>query len=993
MIELPALTGNKRQPRPGYRTAAVLGLERWNDAISVLEDRALAKTAGALMASKPVGLLLEAVFGSSPFLTRCLLQDIGSAVDPLKAGPQKIFARTIAEMRTNAAAAEGENTLMRILRVARRRIALIVALADIAGVWPVTRVTQALSDFAEATLDASLGFLLRQAASAFPAGAAPQLEASGYIVLGMGKLGGCELNYSSDIDLIVLFDEDRLAGSVPEDLSQLYIRLTRDLVRILESRTGDGHVFRTDLRLRPDPGATPPALSVLAAETYYESLGQNWERAAMIKARPVAGDREAGAAFLKRMAPFIWRKHLDFAAIADIHSIKRQIHAHRGGGEIAIAGHDVKLGRGGIREIEFFAQTQQLIWGGRNRGLRARGTCETLRALAGAGRISEQAAEEMSESYEFLRRLEHRLQMVDDQQTHKLPSDDAGFAAIAGFMGFEDERDFAETLEGTLRTVERHYAHLFEEAPALGASGNLVFTGGEHDPDTLATLTKLGFSEPERVSNIVRGWHRGRTKATRSQRSREILTELMPVLIEALSSTSDPDAAFLKFDEFLIAQPAGVQLFSLLHANPGLLDLVAEIMGSAPGLAARLGANPSLFEAVVSEGFYDPLPERKMLAVELGDLLADAPLFEDILDQVRRWTYDRRFQAGIQFFRDQIGAKESGAALSNIAETALTALQPAVENDFAERHGRITGGGMAIVALGKLGGSEMTMTSDLDLIFLYEVSEGAEQSDGKRPLSPGHYFTRLSQAMLNAITALTAEGRLYEVDMRLRPSGNAGPLATNFAGFAKYQETEAWTWEQMALSRARVIAGPPELCDKVAEAIGHSLCRRRDPAKLVADVAEMRARIDKEHKTELLWRVKHRRGGVVDLEFITQYLQLRHAADHRDVLSANTGQALRNLTAAGCLDPGDAQILTEAAQFWAGLQAMLRLTSGEGFDEASASQGLRAVLARAAGADDFEDLKRSIVRTSDAVHAQYRSLIGERAANLAAAEADGSEGG
>ncbi len=986
MIELPALTGNKRQPRPGDRAAAALGLERWNEAIGGLEDRDLAEAAGALTANQPAGRLLQAIFGNSPFLTRCLLQDIGIAVDTLKVGPQEIFVATIAEMIAGAAAADGKSALMRILRVARRRIALIVGLADIAGVWPVTRVTQALSDFAEATLDASLGFLLRQAAGAFPGGAAPRLETSGYIVLGMGKLGGCELNYSSDIDLIVLYDEDRLAGKAPEDLPQLYIRLTLDLVRILESRTGDGHVFRTDLRLRPDPGATPPALSVLAAETYYEALGQNWERAAMIKARPVAGDRKAGAAFLARMAPFIWRKHLDFAAIADIHSIKRQIHAHRGGGEIAIAGHDVKLGRGGIREIEFFAQTQQLIWGGRNRGLRARGTCETLRALAGAGRIGARAAEEMSEAYEFLRCLEHRLQMVDDQQTHKLPADDAGFAAIAGFMGFEDEREFAETLEGILRTVERHYAALFEEAPALGASGNLVFTGGEHDPDTLATLTKLGFGEPERVSDIVRGWHRGRTRATRSQRSREILTELMPVLIESLGRTSDPDVAFLKFDEFLTAQPAGVQLFSLLHANPGLLELVAEIMGSAPSLAARLGANSSLFEAVVSEGFYDTMPERKMLAGELGELLADAPMFEDILDRVRRWTYDHRFQAGIQFFRAMIGAGETGSALSDIAETALAALQPAVEDDFAARHGRIEGAGMAVVALGKLGGGEMTMTSDLDLIFLYEVSEGAEQSDGKRPLTPGHYFMRLSQSFLNAITAPTAEGRLYEVDMRLRPSGNTGPLATNFAGFAKYQETVAWSWEQMALSRARVIAGPPELCGKVAKAIRRTLCRRRDPAKLVAEVAEMRARIEKEHRTKLLWRVKHRRGGIVDLEFIAQYLQLRHAADNPDVLSTNTGQALRNLANAGCLDPGDAQSLIEAAQFWAGLQAMLRLTSGEDFDDASASQGLRAVLARAAGAEDFEDLKRQIVQTSEAVHASFRSLIEEPAAKSPAVE-------
>ncbi|MHA1537354.1 MAG: bifunctional [glutamine synthetase] adenylyltransferase/[glutamine synthetase]-adenylyl-L-tyrosine phosphorylase [Alphaproteobacteria bacterium] len=988
MIELPALSGDKKRPRPGNPAAATLGLERWNEAIAGLEDRDLAAAAGELTSNKSAALLLDAIFGNSPFLTRCLLQNIGIALDTLKAGPGEISGRAIAEMKTHAATAADEAALMRILRLARQRIALITAMADIAGVWPVAKVTRTLSDLAEAALDAALEFLLGQSAGAFPGGVAPALEASGYIVLGMGKLGGGELNYSSDIDLIVLYDEERLAEGVPEDLPRLYVRLTRDLVRILESRTGDGHVFRTDLRLRPDPGATPPALSVLAAETYYEALGQNWERAAMIKARPVAGDREAGADFLARLAPFIWRKHLDFAAIDDIHSIKRQIHAHRGGATIAIAGHNVKLGRGGIREIEFFAQTQQLIWGGRNLGLRGRGTCATLAALAEAGRISAAAADEMSEAYEFLRRLEHRLQMVDDQQTHTLPADDAGLAASACFMGFEDQAGFTGTLEDYLRTVERHYAALFEEAPALAASGNLVFTGGEDDPETLATLKELGFSEPERLSDIVRGWHRGRTRATRSQRAREILTELMPVLVEALGRTSDPDAAFLKFDEFLTVQPAGVQLFSLLHANPGLLELVAEIMGSAPRLAMRLGADPSLFEAVVSQGFYDTMPGRRQLAEALGEVLARSPAFEETLDRVRRWTNDHRFQAGIQFFRGQIGAEAAAAALSDIAETALAALLPAVEADFAQRHGRIDGAGMAILALGKLGGGEMTMTSDLDLIFLYETPANAEPSDGKRALSPGHYFTRLSQAMLTAITAPTTEGRLYEVDMRLRPSGNAGPLATNFAGFSKYQEAEAWTWEQMALSRARVIAGPPDLCARIETAIHHSLCRRRDPAKLVADVAEMRARIDKEHKSELLWRVKHRRGGIVDLEFIAQYLQLRHAGDHPEVLSANTSQALRNLASADLLDPGDAEILNEAALFWAGLQAMLRLTAGEDFAESTSSEGLRALLARAAGAENFEELKRRIVRTSEAVYARFQSLIEEPAAKLAPAEAN-----
>src|SRR5690606_15692978 len=323
---------------------------------------------------------------------------------------------------------------------------------------------------------------------------------------------------------------DRMEQADPWRLQQGLVRLTRDLVQILEERTADGYVFRTDLRLRPDPGATPLAISVIAAETYYESMGQNWERAAMIKARPVAADREAGDTFIATLRPFVWRKHLDFAAIQDIHSIKRQINAHRGGGKIEILGHNIKLGRGGIREIEFFAQTQQLIWGGRVPSLRRAGTCDTLRDLAAAGRITPLVAKELIDSYRFLRTIEHRLQMVEDRQTHSLPADEAGIAALAAFLGYPGADPFVRDLEAHLRRVERHYAELFEEHPSLSAAGNLVFTGGEHDPDTLATLRRLGYRDAERVSSVVRAWHHGRYRATRSQRARELLTELMPAL-------------------------------------------------------------------------------------------------------------------------------------------------------------------------------------------------------------------------------------------------------------------------------------------------------------------------------------------------------------------------------------------------------------------------------------------------------------------------------
>jgi glutamate-ammonia-ligase adenylyltransferase len=992
MIDLPAFTKSERRPRPGSLESAEIGLERWNEAVADLDNRTIAKRAEAFADDTTGRLLLEVIFGNSPFLTQCLLHDIGTAVAWRKTGLAKVFQGILDELRKSADAAGSESELMSVLRVARRRCALVVGLSDIAGHAGIEETMAALSRFAEASIEAAFSFLLRDAQAKRRLPQSPLLtpQTSGYIVLAMGKLGGGELNYSSDIDLIVLFEPERLdiegmAEIAPDGPGPLFIALTRDLVRILETRTGDGFVFRTDLRLRPDPGVTPVAISVLAAETYYESMGQNWERAAMIKARPVGGDLEAGESFVAAIRPFVWRKHLDFAAIQDIHSIKRQIHAHKGGGKIAIAGHNVKLGRGGIREIEFFAQTQQLIWGGRHPELRARVTTEALEALAAHGRVAERTAQEMIAAYRFLRTVEHRLQMIDDQQTHELPRDENGLAALAAFLGYADAAAFSETLTHQLRTVEQHYAALFEEAPALGGSGNLVFTGGEHDPDTLATLERLGYADPERVSAIVRGWHHGRYRAMRSVRARELLTEVMPALLEALAATPGPDEALLKFDEFLSAQPAGVQLFSMFHANPGQLALVAEVMGSAPELAARLGANASLFEAVVSEGFFDALPDAAALADDIARTLGEARDFQDVLDLSRRWANDHRFQVGIQHFRGMIDAAAAGRALADIADTALTALWPPVIAEFEEQHGRFTGGGMAVLAMGKLGGREMTMTSDLDLIFLFDVPEGADQSDGAKPLSPGHYYTRLSQRYLNAITAMTAEGRLYEVDMRLRPSGNAGPLATGFTGFVKYQNEEAWNWEHMALTRARVINGPEDLRRRIDEAVRAVLCKPRDGDKLVGDVAAMRDRIEREHGVESDWRVKRRRGGVVDLEFIAQYLQLRHAEEHPDVLSGNTLKALEQLAAAGCLDGSTAARLQNAARFWQGLQSMLRLTVGENFDEASATDGVRALLVRAGGAKDFNDLKARITWTSEAVYAIFRSMIEEPAAKLAAA--------
>jgi glutamate-ammonia-ligase adenylyltransferase len=974
-------------PTASSASLAALGLERWVEAASAQAPEAGAR-ARALAADSESCRLIEAVFGNSPFLAQAATVEPAFVCDILDRGADGSVAQTLDGIR-QAPADEAE--LMRALRVAKRRVALATAFADVAGAWPLARVTETLSDLAEATLGAAARFLLRQAAAngAFAlADESDPVRGSGLLVLGMGKLGARELNYSSDIDLIVLYDPARIRTDAPESLQKHFVRLARGLVRLMEERTADGYVFRTDLRLRPDPGATPLALSVDAAEVYYESLGQNWERAAMIKARAVAGDLDAGREFFDRLRPFVWRRHLDFAAIQDIHSIKRQIHAYHGGGTIAVAGHDIKLGRGGIREIEFFVQTQQLIRGGREPRLRTSSTLTGLARLAELNLTEKATADELVEAYEYLRRVEHRLQMIDDEQTQMLPTDDAGLTTLARFLGYPDKDAFAAELIGRLTTVERHYARLFENQPALvapgTATGNLVFTGVEADPATLGTLAELGFRDPETVHAIVRGWHHGRYRAMRSTRARELLTELIPALLGALAKSPDADGAFLRFDAFLGRLPAGIQIFSLLHSNPHLLELLAEIMGAAPRLAEHLSGRPAVLDAMVTPGFLDAPPDYGSLAAELARQFALARNVEDALDASRRFAHDRQFQVGVQLLRGLIAPRAAGRAFSDIAEVAIAGLLPRIEADLAASHGGFGQPALAIVAMGKLGGREMTATSDLDLIFVYDTPAGMEMSDGPKPLPASQYFARLSQRLLNALTALTAEGRLFEVDMRLRPSGNKGPLAAAFDGFVRYQEEDAWTWEHLALTRARPIVGPEPLRARVAEAIRRVLTRPRDPERLLKDVAEMRARMAAEHSGRSPWDIKHRRGGLIDAEFVVQYLQLRHAHARPDILDANTATALDKIAAAGLLAAPDAHTLRDALELWQAAQAVLRLTlkAGRGEDGGAFPESLKRRLALACmsgGGGDFVALEARMAEAARATADIFRRIIEEPA--------------
>jgi glutamate-ammonia-ligase adenylyltransferase len=936
-----------------------------------------AELADALTQPGTLSDFLGSVLSQAPFLRDLAVLDPLRLQAILTDQPEARVAGLVAAARERQ---PDEAALMRHLRRLKQDIALTVGLADLGGVWDVDRVTAALSDFADAAISAAVDHLLREADRTgklrLAEPDAPS-ERSGWILLSMGKGGARELNYSSDVDLIVLFDPERPVLADPDEAARLFVRMTQRLVKILQERTPDGYVFRLDLRLRPDPGATAVALSVPAALVYYESMGQNWERAALIKARACAGDIPAGEAFLAEIAPFIWRKSFDYAAIADVHSIKRQIHAVKGHGTIAVAGHNIKLGRGGIREIEFFVQTQQLIAGGREPRLRGRSTREMLRVLTDLGWIEERVRDQLDVAYVFLRAVEHRLQMRRDEQTHVLPADRPGLETVARLMGFAGLAAFEAALRLHLERVQKHYARLFEDAPALGSdTGNLVFTGGDDDPDTLDTLSQLGFKAPQEVTRAIRAWHFGRYAATRSTKARERLTEITPALLATLGRLDNADATFAAFDRFVAQLPAGVQIFSLLRSNPGLLDLIALVMGAAPRLAAIMTRRPRVLDALLDPLFFGALPKRKELAARLESFLAEARSYEEALDRARIFGQEQAFLIGVRVLTGTVECGQAGAGFATLGDAVVQRLFRVVEAEFAIRHGKVPGGAAALLALGKLGGREMTAASDLDLILLYDHPADIEASDGAKPLSPSQYYARLTQRLVAALSAPTGEGTLYDVDFRLRPSGNAGPLATRLDAFESYQAKDAWTWEHMALTRARAIAGDKALGERAEAMIRAVLTKPRDRTALFADVASMRGRIEREKGTKDPFDLKQVAGGLIDVEFIAQALMLAHGAGRPEVLATTTETALARLAEAGLLAGEEAAVLRPAIRLYQGLTQVLRLAVDGRFVPAEAPGGVLAAMARAAEMPDFGGLEAHLAETQQAVRASFERVVG-----------------
>src|ERR1700736_5855124 len=923
--------------------------------------------------------ILLGIAEASPYLFDLVRADAARLIRLLECEPEPYLAQLIEATCRAVSAASSEADVMALLRRMKSEAALLIALCDIGSVWPVMQVTAALTDLAVASVQAALRFVLRQEAERgrlSPSSLDSPEENSGLIVLAMGKMGAGELNYSSDIDLIVFFDSEAPTLAPDIEPQTFFVRVTQALSRLLQQRTGEGYVFRVDLRLRPDPSSTQVAISTAAALHYYEREGRTWERAAMIKARPCAGDASAGEAMMAQIAPFVWRKHLDFAALADVHDMKRQMQTFRGQSAIAVEGHNVKVGRGGIREIEFFAQTQQLIAGGRHPELRVRPTLEALIVLASSNWITFEARDELTAAYLFLRRGGHRPQMGGDEETHTLPEEPEAVERFAWFLGYESRAAFASALLGHLNVVQGHYAKLFEGDPTgtvkLPAAD---YAAGPDDPRLLEHLASLGFKKPIVVAETVRQWMVGDYRVFRIETTRSAFIEFVPALIAGLADAEDPDNAVTAFDRFLQALQRGGRLISLLSQNRELVALVALILGAAPRLGDMLARQPQIMDGLIDPRFFGAMPDRRELSARLAATLADAYSYEEFLDRLRLFGQESLFLIGTRILSGTVSAQQASTAFADVAEGIVHTVHALVTDRFAAQHGEIKGQETAILAMGRLGSREMTASSDLDLILLYDFDPEHPDSDGARPLQGAHYFARFTQRLISAFTTRTNYGVLYEVDMRLRPSGRAGPVASHVRSFAEYQEREAWTWEHMALTRARVISSSPEFRSTIEKIICGVLTRPRHAVGVASDVVDMRRAVALEKGEDDVWDLKYAAGGMVDIDFIAQYLQLVHAADKPDILDFSKLTGLENAAKLGVLGQSEAEVLRSAARLYHDLTQILRLCVTDRFKPETAGEDLLRVMARAGDAPDFSSLEARVKETQGGVRRVFRNLI------------------
>ncbi len=889
----------------------------------------------------PIKAALQRARANSPFVAG-LIERNPELMLLIEAGDfEEALVSALARTDTSVGAA---------LRRQRQGVALVTAIADLAGVWDLTRVTRILSDFADHALDQAIAAAIEERV--------PGAPNQGFAVIALGKHGGRELNYSSDIDPIFLFDPTTLPHRERDDVAEAAVRYGRRVIELLSKMDEHGYVFRVDMRLRPSPEVSPIVLPVEAAISYYESSALAWEQAAFIRSRVSAGDRALGNYFLNAIQPFIWRKSLDFGQLKNITAMTAAIRDHYAKGQKIGPGFDLKRGQGGIRECEFFAQAHQLIHGGRDPALRVADTRAALAALAKAGPITAQEAATLSSAYEQLRTFEHRLQMHGDRQTHSIPENRDTADAVARLHGLTD----ADALTEAIRPITARVAAIYDRMVDVGSESPRMAEDGLPLEEQ---LTGLGYADPASIMQRIKRWRSGNIRAIRSGAAREAFEEVLPALLKALAGSPDPERAIARFDNMIEAMPSAINIFRLLEARPGLLQLVANILSYAPTLADDLGRQSRYLDALIDTSAMDLPGDVAELLAAMQHRISDAD-YQSTLDIVRDYVGEKRFALGVQLIEGRNNALDIARAYAHLAEAALHTLTAATVSEFEKAHGAVSGGELVILALGRLGGEALTHASDLDLILLF-TGDFRTESNGARPLGATQYFNQLAQRVIAAMSVPTASGALYEVDTRLRPSGADGLLCASVKSFGQYQRENAWTWEHMALARARTLFGSPVARTEVDSIVTEVLNAPRDTAKLFADVVTMRKEMAAHKPPKGALDVKLLPGGLVDMEFIVHALQLsRHEG-----LNPQLGEAIRSLTAAGQLR----EDFAKADNLLSRLLVMVRLIAPECETPPEAAQ---ALIATSLGHEDWDRLMASVRDYRGVVIDQWQTLFGPR---------------
>jgi glutamate-ammonia-ligase adenylyltransferase len=848
--------------------------------------------------------------------------------DALQARPDivQIFIEKGATKAAELAISAGSETLDVALRRQRRALALAVALGDLSGELSLEQVTALLSDFADRAIDGAVAAAIRERV--------PDAPPQGFAVIAMGKLGSRELNYSSDVDLILLFDPERLPRRDREDAGEAAVRIGRRLIELLQKRTEEGYVARVDLRLRPSPEVTPIALPIDAALSHYESSALPWERAAFIRARACGGDVALGQRFLDGIQPFVWRRSLDFGVIDEVRQISARIRDHFAQGSSIGPGYDLKRGRGGIREVEFFVQIQQMIHGGRDASVRAPATLDAIAALVAAERLDTDTAQTLAETYRLLRTIEHRLQMVEDAQTHMLPVQEDSLDNVARLHGLVD----GGKLLGQLGPHVDDAGRIFDSL-APGGDGQL-----SNDLEILRReLAGLGFDDAEGAVRHVAAWRSGKPRSLRSPGAQKAFEAMLPGLMQAIATGSDPDHALNRLGDIVERLSTGINFFRLLQARPALARLLAKILAHAPALSDQLARRPELFEGLFDASSFAMPPDAQVFADALARTMRDQP-YDVALDRARRLVNERRFALGVQLIDQSRDPLDVAAGYARVAEGTLAALGDAACREFESVHGRFDDGELVVLGLGRLGGCALTQASDLDIIYLHDATAGTA-SNGRKPLGPNDYFNRLASRVTAALSVPTAAGPLYDIDVRLRPEGAKGMLVVSIDAFERYQREEAWTWEHMALCRARPVFGSESARARTAAIVDEILRLPRDAAAVARDAANMRAEMERHKPAKSALDVKLGRGGLVDLEFAVHVIQLtRHVG-----LDPRLDEALEALSSEGLIDGriiGAQKLLTK-------MLVMMRLVApGEVKPTAATWQ----LVAEACGASSWDEL-------------------------------------